>query len=64
MSYADYEWFLKSDLNKYSGNWIAIIDKQVVASDKDPKQLVQKTKKKFPNKKPVITLVKDKLSIL
>ena len=31
-SYANYEWFLKSDFQEYSGKWLAIIDKKVVAA--------------------------------
>ena len=63
-SYANYEWFLKEDFKEYSGKWLAIIDKQVVAAGNDVNQLIRQTKKKFPSKKPLITKVKDKLSIL
>ncbi len=63
-SYADYEWFLKKDFKDYAGQWLAIIDKKVVASGNDVSRVIQQTKTKYPNKKPLITKVKDKLSIL
>ncbi len=63
-SYSNYEWFLKKDLSEFSGKWLAIVDKKVVASDKDVGKVIQKVKEEFPNKKPLITKVKDKLSIL
>ncbi len=63
-SYANYEWFLKEDISKYSGKWLAIIDKEIVASEKDVAKLIREVKNKYPNKRPLITKVKDKLSIL
>lgn len=62
--YADYEWFLENDFREYSGKWLAIVNKRIVASGNDVNQLIQQTKKQYPNKKPLITKVKDKLSIL
>lgn len=63
-SYANYEWFLKEDISEYSGKWLAIIDKEIVASEKDVAKLIKEVKNKYPNKRPLITKVKDKLSIL
>ena len=63
-SYTTYEWFLNKDLKDYAGKWLAIIDKQIVASGNDVNQIIRETRSKFPNKKPLITKVKDKLSIL
>ena len=63
-SYGNYEWFLKKDLSDYSGKWLAIIDKEVVDSGKNVTQLIKSVKTKYPNKRPFITKVRDKLSIL
>jgi len=63
-SYSNYEWFLKNDFKNYSGKWLAIIDKKVVVSGDNAKEVIQKTKTDFPNRKPLITKVRDKLSIL
>ncbi|MBI2143425.1 succinyl-CoA synthetase subunit alpha [Candidatus Woesearchaeota archaeon] len=63
-SYGNYEWFLQNDLKEHAGKWLAIIDKKVVASGTDVSKLIQDVKKGYPNKKPLITKVQDKLSIL
>ncbi len=62
--YSDYEWFLKEDLSKYSGKWLAIIDKKIVAEGDNVEKIINDVRKKFPNKKPFITKIRDKLSIL
>ncbi len=54
----DYQWFLKEDLSRYAGMWIAIIDKKVVASDTDFAKVVEEVKKAYPDKNPLITKVK------
>jgi len=64
MGYANYEWFLKQDLSGYSGKWIAIINKEVVASEKEVNKLITKVKKQYPNKTPFITKIRNKLSVL
>ena len=63
-SYANYEWFLSQDFEEYSGKWLDIIDKKIVAMGDDIKQIIQQIKQKYPNKKPFITKVRGKLSIL
>ena len=60
----NYEWFIKKDLSEYSGKWLAIIDKNVVASGKNVDRLIKEVKSKYPNRRPFITKVKNKLSIL
>ncbi len=63
-SYVNYEWFLKEDFKDYSGKWLAIIDKKVVANGNDVNQIIKQVRKEYPNKKPLITKVKDWISIL
>ena len=63
-SYANYEWFLKEDFSKYAGKWLAIIDKKIVASANSAEKVILDAKKKYPHKRPFITKIRDKLSIL
>ncbi len=42
---------------KYGGKHIAIIDDKVVASGNDPKEVWEKAKAKYPDKKPVLAFV-------
>lgn len=64
MTYATYEWFLKKDFSEYSGKWLAIIDKKIVAEGDNVDVLIKKVKKNHPNKRPFITKIRSKLSIL
>lgn len=63
-SYVNYEWFLQKDLSEYSGKWVAISDKKVVAAGKNVLNVLKEFKEKYPNKRPFITKVRDKLSVL
>ena len=64
MTYADYEWFLKTDFSRYAGKWIAIVNKTVAAVGAEPTDVLREAKKSFPKKKPLLTKIKNKLSIL
>ena len=63
MSYADYKWAMEANLHTYAGKWVAIIDKKVVASDKDLQAVVAESKKQYPKQKPLLTKINNKLSI-
>ncbi|MBU0460082.1 MAG: succinyl-CoA synthetase subunit alpha [Nanoarchaeota archaeon] len=63
-SYLNYEWFLKEDLSRYADKWLAIIDRKVVASGNTVNKVIKQVKKEYPNKRPFITKVRNKLSIL
>ncbi len=60
----DYEWYLKEDLSNYAGQWVAILDKKVVASGRNIGRLLEEFKKTHPGKTPMITKINNKLSIL
>ncbi|MEK6900169.1 MAG: DUF5678 domain-containing protein [Nanoarchaeota archaeon] len=64
MTYADYEWFLKENLNKYAGKWIAIINNQVVASGQDVVLVVKEAKAKYPAKRPFLAKVRNTLHLI
>lgn len=64
MTYATYEWFLKHDLTEYAGKWVAIIDKEVVATASTAEVVIAEAQKKYPKKTPFVTKVRDKLSVL
>ncbi len=64
MAYTDYQWFIQQDLSSYAGKWIAIVNRAVVASGKDPAGVVREVKQKYPSKTPLLTKVKNKLAVL
>ena len=42
---------------RYSGKHIAIVDEKVVASGSNPKEVWERAKKKYPDRKPVLAFV-------
>ncbi len=63
-SYTNYEWFLKQDFSRYSGKWLAILDKKLVATNDNVDKLLQEVKQQYPSRRPLITKVRAHLSIL
>lgn len=53
----NYEFFVKTDLSKYSGKWIAIMDQKIVATGDSAEDVYKEAKKKYPNKKPSIAKI-------
>jgi len=60
----NYNFFMKEDLGKYIGEWIAICKNQVVAHGKDVKRVFQDAKAKYPKERPLITKVPDKEAMI
>ncbi|MBA2124483.1 hypothetical protein B9J78_06105 [bacterium Unc6] len=50
----NFEWFLKADLTKYAGKYVAIAEKKVVLSGMDPGKVYEKAKRKYPKKEVVL----------
>lgn len=64
MVYTDYQWFIQQDLSSYAGKWVAIINRKVVASGKDPAVVVKEVKQNYPSKTPLLTKIRNKLAVL
>ncbi|KAA0008152.1 MAG: hypothetical protein J7L32_02675 [Thermoplasmata archaeon] len=41
---SDYEWLLMQNLSKYSGEWIAVLERRIVARDISLKKTMDKVK--------------------
>jgi len=52
----DFEFYLKADLSRYKGKYVAIVEAQVVGSGDNAKELLEEVTRKYPDKRP--TLVK------
>ncbi|OGJ17077.1 hypothetical protein A3K73_01470 [Candidatus Pacearchaeota archaeon RBG_13_36_9] len=46
MASKEFEFFVKADLRKYSGRYVAIVDDKVVASGENAKKVFEEAKKK------------------
>jgi len=61
---SDYDWFVHADLSEFSGKWIAILNKKVIASDVDAKKVVERIKNSFSSSKPLIAKISSDTLIL
>jgi hypothetical protein len=59
-----YDYFMKADLGKYEGRWVAIVDDEVVAVSENAGEVVQTAKKKYPSKRPLITKIPKHILIV
>ena len=57
MASKEFEWYVKTDLSRYKGRYVAIVDNEVVASGINAKKIIEEVKRKRPNKKPLIAKV-------
>jgi len=53
----EFEFFIKSPLTKYKGNYVALLGKKVIASGRSAKTAWEKAKKLYPKKLPTIAKV-------
>lgn len=61
----EFDFFIKSPLTKYKGNYVALLGKKVVASGKSAKSVWEKAKKLHPEKLPTIAKVpKEEVLVL
>jgi len=64
MENQNYELFLKSDISRYIGEWVAICDKKIVSHGKDVKEVVKEANLKCPGKRPLIVRVPEKETMI
>lgn len=57
----DYEWFIKADLDEYTGKWVAIVNKHVIASSKNVKDVLKKVNEEYPKTIPFVAKVPEKV---
>ena len=60
----NYKFFMKTNMDRYIGQWVAICDQEIVASGDDLKKVFKKAKEKCPRKKPLITKVPEEETMI
>ncbi len=61
----EFAFFLRSDLRKYRGNYVALVGQKVVASGKNAKQVWEQAAKKHPHSLPTLAkLPKEEVLVL
>lgn len=48
------EWYQQLDLSRYRGQWVSVVDGEVVASDEDLSAVIQATKRRAPDAEPFV----------
>jgi len=57
----DYEWYLTANLDKYVGKWIVIVNKKVIESGSNIKEMLESVRKKHPEARPLLVKVPEKI---
>ena len=57
---ANYQFFMKTNVDSYIGQWIAICGQKVVSHGIDAKKVFREAKKKCPSERPLLTRIPDK----
>ena len=55
---------MKTDLDSYIGEWVAICDQKIVSHGKDVKKVFEEAKKKHPKERPFLTRIPDKETMI
>lgn len=58
--FKNYDYYVNADLTVYAGEWVAIINKKVVAHEKSVKKLISKVKESYPKITPFVVKVPAK----
>lgn len=65
MKSKEFEFYVKADLSKYKGKYVAIIGDKVVAHGDNAKEVLEEAKRKFPDKTPTLAKIpKEEVLIL
>ncbi|MFH0954794.1 MAG: DUF5678 domain-containing protein [Candidatus Micrarchaeota archaeon] len=61
---SEYDFYLKNDLTRFSGEWVAIFGEKVVGHNKSFKEVAEMTDREFPGKKVLIARVPEPIAQL
>lgn len=60
----NYQFFMKTNVDQYIGQWIAIAHNKIVAHGNNLKKVFNEAKIKCPHERPLITKVPDKETMI
>lgn len=60
----NYQFYMKADVNRFVGQWVAICSQKIVAHGKNVKAVFNEAKSKCPKERPLITRIPDKESMI
>ena len=59
-----YNYYIETDLSKYVGEWIAIVDKTIVSHDKSAKKAYKEATEKYPKMRPLLAKVPTEKALI
>ncbi len=60
----NYNFFMKTNMDSFIGEWVAICEKRIVAHGKNVKKVFEEAKKKCPKERPLITKVPEEKTMI
>ena len=63
-SKSDFEFFMKKDFSKDAGNWVAICNRKVIASDVNATKVLKVAEKKCNSRKPIFAKIPRRNQIM
>lgn len=60
----NYHFFMKTNLDQYIGQWIAVCHEKIVSHGKNVKKVFQEAKEKCPREKPLLTRIPEKETMI
>jgi len=60
----NYQFFMKENMDRFIGKWVAICDNKIVSHGENVKEVFSEAKKKCPNKRPLLTRIPDKETMI
>jgi len=60
----NYNFFMKTNVDSYLGQWIAICREKIVSHGKDAKKVFEEAKEKYPKDRPLLAKVPEKETMI
>ena len=59
-----YNFFMEANVENYIDEWVAVVDSEIVSHGKNVEKVIKEAKRKYPKKKPLITRVPGKETMI
>ncbi len=56
----NYQFFMKTNVDNYIGQWVAICSNKIVAHGKDVKKVFKEARERYPKERPFMARIPDK----
>ena len=60
----NYQFFMRTNVDHYIGQWVAICDQKIVSHGKSVKKVFKEAKEKCPKERPLLTRIPNKETMI